>query len=188
MRCLECGAEMRFTNEPLSEEFKGEVFTISGIERYVCDSCGNDQMSPTSAEMLAKNLAAEYAHAHGLMSAGEIREFRVSIGLTQKEFERLIGVSSPTVSRWESGAMQQSKPVDILIRTLRDFPDALRAAMERAEIQPAPPCVSFSDNPAQFGVATFATVSQPVPASDVTTAEPECPVCNGASAKLVVAI
>lgn len=125
---------MRFTSDPMTEVFKGRKFTVYGIERYVCDTCGNSEMSVQSAEKLSKNLAQQYAHAHGLLSPEEIKLARKSMGLTQKEFEKLIGVSSPTASRWESGAMQQSKPVDNLIRLLVKYPRAMQDAMERAEI------------------------------------------------------
>ena len=134
MRCLECGAEMRLTSEPMTEEFKGGTYTVCGIERYVCDACGNDQMSIGNAEKLSRRLAEKHAHAQGLLSPGEIKATRKSMGLTQKEFEKLVGVSSPTASRWESGAVQQSKTADILIRLLSEHPDAREDAMERAEI------------------------------------------------------
>lgn len=137
MRCLECGAEMRWTDEPITEEYRGENITVSGIGRYVCDQCGNDEMAAKDAERLARSLASEYAHARGLLSPDEIKEFRTSIGITQKEFERMVGVSSPTVSRWESGAMQQSKPVDNLIRAMRDHREVLYDSLERAEIHPS---------------------------------------------------
>ena len=42
--------------------------------------------------------------------------------MTQKEFESMLGVSSPSASRWESGKVPQSKPVDLLIRVARDIP------------------------------------------------------------------
>ena len=139
MRCLECGAEMRWTDEPITEVYRGESFTVDGIGRYVCDQCSNDEMSAAEAEKLARSLAREYAHAHGLLSPDEIREFRKSRGLTQKDLEKIMRVSTPTVSRWETGAMQQSGTADTLIRMLRDHPAVLADAMERAEVHAAAP-------------------------------------------------
>ena len=49
MRCTECGSEMRFTSEPMKERYKGEEFTVTGIERWVCDECGNDVMKADPA-------------------------------------------------------------------------------------------------------------------------------------------
>ena len=36
------------------------------------------------------------------ITAKEIRDFRKSLGLSQKEFADLMGCSKPTVVRWES--------------------------------------------------------------------------------------
>lgn len=33
MRCLECGAEMRHVVGPMTEEYRGEEFTVEGVER-----------------------------------------------------------------------------------------------------------------------------------------------------------
>ena len=66
MRCLECGAEMRRTAAPMTEAYRGEEFTVDGIDRWVCDACGNDEMLVSEAERLSRALAREYARAHGL--------------------------------------------------------------------------------------------------------------------------
>lgn len=167
MRCLECGAEMQWTDAPMTEEYRGEHFTVNGIERYVCDNCGNDEMPIDAAEKLSRSLAKEYAHAHGLLSAEEIKALRNSIGLNQREFEKLLGVSSPTVSRWETGAMQQSRPVDKFMRILRDHPDALADALEMAEIHTGRTLAVTADAGAVHP-ATYATVSSATERHGVT--------------------
>ena len=138
MLCVECGTEMRFTNEPMTETFKGMEFSIEGISRYVCDSCGNDEMDAKEAERLSRELANRYATAQGLLSPDEIRSFRKRIGLSKRDFEKLLKVSSPTVSRWETGAMQQSRQADELMRVYSKYPPVLEDAMERAEIHRVP--------------------------------------------------
>ena len=49
---------------------------------------------------------------------------RSDLGLTQHEFESLLGVSKPTASRWENGASQQSITANNLMRLIRDVPEA----------------------------------------------------------------
>lgn len=66
MRCLECGAEMRRTDEAMTEAYRGEEFTVDGIDRWVCDACGNDEMLVAEAERLSRALAREHARAHSL--------------------------------------------------------------------------------------------------------------------------
>ena len=135
MRCTECGSEMRFTSEPMKERYKGEEFTVTGIERWVCDECGNDVMKAEEADRLGRKLVDAYATRKGLLLPSEIRELRESLGMSQKDFEKLIGVSSPTVSRWETGAVQQSKTADNLMRLIRDVPDARNHMLEKTETQ-----------------------------------------------------
>lgn len=135
MRCTECGSEMRFTEEPMREMYKKEEFTIKGIKRWVCDGCGNDVIEASEADRLGRALADAYARSKGLLSPSEIRKLRETLGMGQKDFERLLGVSSPTVSRWETGAVQQSKPVDNLMRLIRDVPEARKSLLERTETQ-----------------------------------------------------
>lgn len=132
MICAECGSEMRLTSEPLTEKFRGVDITVNGIKRWQCDHCGDNVMDVDVAEKFARAQIEEYAHMMGTLSPSEIFDLRKSLGLKQKDFEKLLGVSSPTVSRWESGAVQQSKPVDNLMRLIRDVPEARRYMLEKA--------------------------------------------------------
>ncbi len=148
MRCMECGAEMRRTDGPMTEEYRGETFTVDGIGRWVCDACGNDEMGVGEAERLSRELAREYARAHGLLMPDEIKRLRNSLGLKQTEFEKMLGVSSPTVSRWETGAMQQSMTANRLMLLLRDCPEAAETLLEMAEVHKAPVAVPLGAAPA----------------------------------------
>lgn len=123
MRCMDCGKEMRFTSEPLTETYRGEKITVNGIERYVCE-CGNDEMTASEATKLAHLLAKEYSRRHDMLQPGDIKALRNELNMTQREFESLLGVSKPTASRWENGASQQSETADRLMKLLRDVPQA----------------------------------------------------------------
>lgn len=124
MICSECGGALRETREPIVEEYRGERFSVSGIRHFVCDSCGSYELLAEGADLLSQKIADQYAARHELLTPAEIKEARKSLGLTQVEFERLLGVSSPTCSRWENGAVQQSKSSDRLIRLIADVPGA----------------------------------------------------------------
>ena len=132
MFCCECGSEMRFTDEPISEEFRGELITVEGIERHVCDQCGNDVMSAEMATKLSMGLASEYARRSGLLAPEEIKAIRKQFDLTQADLEKIAGVSSPAVCRWERGAALQSGSADLLLRMFRGVPEARRFLMDRA--------------------------------------------------------
>ena len=123
MFCCECGHEMKLSSEPITEQFRGEKITVEGIERYVCDKCGNDVMSAAMATKLSMALSREYAKRRGLLSPEEIKRIRKSLQLTQDDFETMVGISSPTACRWERGTSPQSRTADLLLRALRDLPD-----------------------------------------------------------------
>jgi DNA-binding transcriptional regulator YiaG len=50
--------------------------------------------------------------------AALIREVRGRLGLTQEKFAARLGVTLPTINRWENG---RTKPSPLAIRTLRDL-------------------------------------------------------------------
>lgn len=123
---------MRFTSEPLTERYHDVDITVCGIERWQCDCCGDNVMTGEMAEKHARAVSDEYSRLMGLLPPSEIRALRKSLGLSQREFEKALGVSTPTVSRWETGAVLQAKPVDNLMRLMRDVPEAQRYMTERS--------------------------------------------------------
>lgn len=44
MLCVECGAAMRRTDEPITDVYKNEEITVEGIPHYKCDACGDTVM------------------------------------------------------------------------------------------------------------------------------------------------
>ncbi|MDY4521982.1 MAG: type II toxin-antitoxin system MqsA family antitoxin [Atopobium sp.] len=125
MLCSECGSSnVRLSAKPLKETFRGEEFVVSGLEYYVCDDCDEVVMSLAMADKQAKEMAKQYRKAHHIPSGEEIKSFRKSLGLSQKEFEQYIGVATPTVSRWETEAVIPSIPVASLLIHLINIPEA----------------------------------------------------------------
>lgn len=57
------------------------------------------------------------------VTAGEIKQIRKKLGLTQKEFAQLIGSSKPTIERWETSSGKITGPLVLLIRMLNKDPD-----------------------------------------------------------------
>ena len=47
-----------------------------------------------------------------------VREVRARLGLTQEKFAARLGVTLPTINRWENG---RTKPSPLAVRTLRDL-------------------------------------------------------------------
>jgi putative transcriptional regulator len=55
-------------------------------------------------------------------------EARQSVGVSQSEFARLLGVSVRTLQEWEQGRRQPSGAARTLLRIARQHPEAIRAA------------------------------------------------------------
>ncbi|MBO7357663.1 MAG: helix-turn-helix domain-containing protein [Lachnospiraceae bacterium] len=55
-------------------------------------------------------------------NASEIKNVRSTLKLTQKQFAEFIGVSKPTVERWESSDEKITGPIVLLIEILRRSP------------------------------------------------------------------
>lgn len=133
MRCIECGHELRLTREPLTETYRGETFTVEGIERLACDECGEYEIGIKEAGMLSEAITEAYAKRHGLLAPTEIKKIRKSLKMTQAQFEKLLGVTKPTVSRWENGASQPTTTACQLMRAIRDCPSVLPVLGFRVE-------------------------------------------------------
>ncbi len=63
----------------------------------------------------------------GHTSSREIKNVREQLKLTQREFADFVGVSKPTVERWESGKEQVNGPIVLLIEILRRNPELEQA-------------------------------------------------------------
>lgn len=134
MLCPECGAEMRPTSDRIVEHYRGVEICIEGIEHMACDSCNEIMIPKKSMSRYVEAANSEYRRKEGLLSPSEIRETRKRLGLTQKQFQQMVGVKDPTVSRWETGKVVQDKVADNLIRAIRDHECVARQLMGRNEI------------------------------------------------------
>jgi putative transcriptional regulator len=55
-------------------------------------------------------------------NSNEIKDVRKLLGLTQKQFADFVGVSKPTVERWESGDEKITGPIVLLLEILKRNP------------------------------------------------------------------
>nr|DAZ19057.1 MAG TPA: putative zinc finger/helix-turn-helix protein, YgiT family [Caudoviricetes sp.] len=130
MLCMECGHELERACGPMTETYKGREYTVDGIERDVCPVCGEYEISASESNKLDQALAEAYRRDEGLLTPSEIKALRKDLELNQKEFEALIGVSTPTCSRWETGSMMQSRTADKLMRVFIDHPEYALDALQ----------------------------------------------------------
>lgn len=139
MRCLECGGEMFRSLDPIQTVFKGDSLNIEGVEHWKCELCG--ELEYDSADLDALDLAENraYRELHKLLSPEDIRSIRKRYKLTQSQFELMLGVAAPTVSRWETGSVVQTKVADNLMRMIGEFPEVAESMAKRVGIDLSKP-------------------------------------------------
>ncbi len=62
------------------------------------------------------------------VTAKEIKTVRTKLGLTQKEFSKLINCSKVTVERWETSKGEITGPICLLLRMLEKYPEYIVGA------------------------------------------------------------
>lgn len=143
MFCPECGyKELIETDKPMTEEFKGEQITVEGITRFECPQCGEYVIFADQGIKLSEILYDEYRKRTGLLSPSEIKAIRKKYGWTQVEFEKILGVASPTVSRWESNRVIQTKVADNLMRAIRQNESFAEELAQRAGVKMPEPALA----------------------------------------------
>lgn len=57
------------------------------------------------------------------ITSEQVKEVRVTLGLTQVEFASQVGVSQPLVAMWENGKREPNGPAAIVLSQLKDKAD-----------------------------------------------------------------
>lgn len=134
MFCLECGCDMAPSTDPITEVYRGESIVAEGIEHYVCPKCGEYSISAEGSKKLSRALVNAFAERQGLLTPDQIVALRKKCNLNQADFQKALGVTGVTASRWETGRTQQTKPVDNLMRMMDKHPCVALDLMQRAEV------------------------------------------------------
>lgn len=124
-KCEICGNPLRLIRER-EEMAIGHRRAVVEVESLRCDSCDESFYTPEQALVAQRAAAAELRRQEGLLTPEEIRATRERFALTQSEMERLLGVGSKTVVRWERGTVFQNRSTDQLLRVLGAVPEAFR--------------------------------------------------------------
>jgi len=137
--CVECSAEAVFptiTDYTTTVKHDGRVYTIRIPDLAIptCRNCGDQTFSVGDDDRITAALRAQV----GLLTPQEICEHRGELAMSQQELAQQLGVAKETVSRWETGAMIQSRAMDNLLRLFFSSKEVQRLLRERFRADPPP--------------------------------------------------
>lgn len=129
-RCAVCGGHAVLTREVRPIRILQREVEVED-EFYRCTRCGEELYRPGMMDAVATRATAKIREEDGLLAPGDVRRIRKKHGLTQSEFERLLGVGANTVVRWERGTIPQNSAADSLLRVVDAIPENARFLAER---------------------------------------------------------
>ncbi|HOW18590.1 MAG TPA: helix-turn-helix domain-containing protein [Phycisphaerae bacterium] len=123
-RCPKClRKSVNPTRIPYEAQIKHDgrlyVVDVPALNVAKCDACGELVLDNRADEQITDALRKQL----GLLRPDQIRSRREALNLTQKELADRLGIASETVSRWETGALVQSRAMDNLIRLYFTLPE-----------------------------------------------------------------
>jgi putative zinc finger/helix-turn-helix YgiT family protein len=81
-----------------------------------CPKCGEEFYTTAQADQRHRRAIESARLADNLLSPDQVRAVRDALGLSQRQFEQLLGVGAKTCVRWEQGRVCQNVATDRLIR------------------------------------------------------------------------
>jgi len=134
-RCPECGK--KGTVRPATVRYRtrikhdGRLYEVEVPKLRVprCSDCGELIFDNGADEQIVRALREQL----GLLAAEQIRNNRESLRLTQREMADQLAVAVETISRWETGALTQSRSMDRYLRVYFGIP-AVRTALSQPSV------------------------------------------------------
>ena len=95
----------------------GRLYTVEipALRVPQCGDCGELVFDNDSDEQIAQALREQL----GLLSGDQIRKNREDLGLSQRLLAEHLGVAAETISRWENGALTQTRAMDRYLSSWR---------------------------------------------------------------------
>lgn len=138
--CGECVATrvQRDFEERVSHEGREPIeIRVQGVDTIVCGNPACPIDHPDRLKLLDDaatwRITEETARQLGLLTPSQIRAGRERLGLTQQELQELLRLGGNSLSRWESGAVYQSRSMDTLLRLVFDVASVVTFLSSRAK-------------------------------------------------------
>lgn len=62
-------------------------------------------------------------------SANDVLKVRARLGLSQRKFARLLGISEDTLQNWEQGRRRPTGPAEVLLKVAANHPEVILEAV-----------------------------------------------------------
>lgn len=116
-RCVECGENSivpTATDYTSTVKHDGRSYSvhIPSLAIPTCQKCGKQLFTAKIDDQITYKLRADI----GLLMPDEMKSKRQRLDLNQEELAEQLGVAKETISRWETGAMIQSRAMDNFLR------------------------------------------------------------------------
>jgi putative zinc finger/helix-turn-helix YgiT family protein len=122
--CAVCGQRaLIITDDPIADVVEGKTYYATGIRYNRCTACGEEFLRLGQGDEVSRQLFAQARVDLGRLSGDDIRSVRQSLGLTQAQLEKRLGVSTGLVGRWERSTVLQSAMADRYLRDLMAHPE-----------------------------------------------------------------
>lgn len=174
MFCPNCMQEVDTTLNKVMEEYpvKNEPITIESDVR-ICNHCGEEIWDDELDEANLLRAFAEYRRLHNMLQPQEIRDIRLSYGLSQTSFAKVLGFGEKSITRYETGNIAEAVPNNLilLMKDAKNFkmllkqnqskirPDEFKKAMAKVNqslnssavvLAPKPVSMMYSKTPTTF--------------------------------------
>jgi putative zinc finger/helix-turn-helix YgiT family protein len=132
--CPSCEKESELINIRKQENFnvKGEMIPVD-VDYFTCTECGAEFDNPNPGYDPLAVAYRKYRRRKHMMQPEEIRSFRETYDLTQRELSLLLGFGGATLSRYENGALQDETH-DTLLRLILQPANLLEIIQEKPEV------------------------------------------------------
>lgn len=98
--------------------YKNATITLNQPQDY-CEICHEGFLSHEDIRATKKELADFKRKQDGMLSSDEIRNIRKKVGLTQEKAAEIFGGGVRAFHKYETGEVIQSKPLDIVLKLLK---------------------------------------------------------------------
>ena len=128
-KCRQQTVERETLSYQTDVHYDGRTYSVEVPELHAprCKNCGAIVMDDRANDQITDALRRQI----GLLTPEQIRRNRESLGLKLRDFAARLGVGESTISRWETGAQIQQRPLDTLMRLCFAIPEARDALADK---------------------------------------------------------